>query len=303
MIVRKSPNMLAMLFTLRGTVVIQIWQRLLIVAAVSTFVAVFPHVWSEPLPSVSLAPFSLIGLVLSIFLGFRNNACYDRWWEARKQWGHLIAQSRALAREARALHDPAVAERIARRSIGFAAVLAARLRGQDEAAALRPWLSEAEAVAVLATRNRPQAVLQLLTVEIVDIHRRGNCGEILLRMLEDRVEEMNAIQTACERIKNTPAPFAYSLLLHRTSWIFCLVSPFGLWETCGLATPLFTLVLAYAFFGLDAVGDELEEPFGLLPNGLPLNAMVRTIEIDLLETIGAKEIPEPLQPVDGWLLT
>ena len=86
------------------------------------------------------------------------------------------------------------------------------------------------------------------------------------------------------------------MLLHRTSWIFCLLAPFGLWETCGLVTPVISVVLAYAFFGLDALGDELEEPFGLLPNDLPLDAMVRVIEIDLLEAIGERELPPPLLP-------
>ena len=302
-IIQNSPNKLAMLFTLRGSVLSQIWPRLLIITTVSTFVAIFPHVWAEPLPSLSLAPFSLIGLVLSIFLGFRNNACYDRWWEARKQWGHLIAESRGLMRETAVLHHRDTAIRMAHLTIAFAAGLAARLRGTDAASAVSPWLPESETEKVLRTQNPPQAILRLLTQEIVDTHRKGKYGEVVLRMIEDRVHELSAAQTACERIQSTPTPFAYSLLLHRTSWIFCLIAPFGLWETCGFATPLFSLVLAYAFFGLDAVGDELEEPFGLLPNDLPLNAMVRTVEIDLLESIGVEELPKPLKPLDGWLLT
>lgn len=301
MIVPTQPNKLAMLFTFRGTVILQIWPRLLLVTVFSTIVAAFPLLLPEQLPSVSLAPFSLIGLVLSIFLGFRNNACYDRWWEARKQWGHLIAEARALVREANVLFEPETAKRVAHLTIAFSAILAARLRGTNEASALSPWLDEEEAAAVLKTVNRPQAILRLITQDIVDAHRKGRNGEVLLRMIEDRVHEMSAVQTACERIRNTPTPFAYSLLLHRTSWIFCLIAPFGLWESCGLATPLFSLVLAYAFFGLDALGDELEEPFGLLPNDLPLNAIVRIIEIDLLESIGVRDLPKPLEPVNGLL--
>ena len=303
MITYNSPNQFAMLFSLRGSVLTQIWPRLLIVTTVSAFVVIFPHVWSEPLPSLSLAPFSLIGLVLSIFLGFRNNACYDRWWEARKHWGRLIAESRALVREAHTLNDPETAARIAYLAIAFAAALAASLRRTDQASVVSQWLPVSETEKVLNTKNPPRAILRLLTQEIMGTHRKGNYGEVLLRMLEDRVHELSIVQAACERIQGTPTPFAYSLLLHRTSWIFCLIAPFGLWETCGFATPLFSLVLAYAFFGLDALGNELEEPFGLLPNDLPLNAMVRTIEIDLLESIGAEKIPEPLKPLDGWLLT
>lgn len=296
MIVNAPVGTMGMLFSVHGSVLPQIWTRLLVVGASATAVAATPHVWSGHLPTISLGPFSLIGLVLSIFLGFRNNACYDRWWEARKQWGHLIAQSRALGRELTTLSPADAQRRGVRRVIGFAACLSARLRGLDEAAAAAPWLDADDAGRVAAANNRPQAILHRQTEDLVAAHRAGAYGEVTLRLLEDRVEELNAVQAACERIRNTPTPFAYSLLLHRTSWIFCLLSPFGLWETCGLVTPVISLVLAYAFFGLDALGDELEEPFGLLPNDLPLDAMVRVIEIDLLEAIGETDLPPPLQP-------
>lgn len=297
MIVRTTGNSLSMLLAIRGSVVPQIWPRILVVGLAATVVVIVPHVWTQPLPSISLAPFSLIGLVLSIFLGFRNNACYDRWWEARKQWGHLIAQTRALSRELPLLLPGTAGERSVRRVIGFCTCLGARLRNQDELIATARWLPPEEAARLAGVRNRPQAILRHLSAEIVAAHRAGAFGEVSLRLLEDRIEELNAVQAACERIRSTPTPFAYSLLLHRTSWIFCLLSPFGLWETCGIATPLFSLVLAYAFFGLDALGDELEEPFGLLPNDLPLDAMVRIIEIDLLEAVGETDLPEPRTPV------
>lgn len=301
MIVRGPVGTLGMLFAVRGSVLPQIWPRLLVVAAAATAIAMTAHYWSGRLPAISLAPFSLIGLVLSIFLGFRNNACYDRWWEARKQWGQLIAESRALARELAAFLPDDQYKRGVRRVIGFAACLAARLRGLDEAAAAAPWLDEAEADGLAVANNPPQAILRRQTAELVAAHRAGLYGEVILRLLEDRVEALNAVQAACERIRNTPTPFAYSLLLHRTSWIFCLLAPFGLWETCGLVTPVISLVLAYAFFGLDALGDELEEPFGLLPNDLPLDAMARIIEIDLLEALGERDLPPPLLPKDHQL--
>lgn len=84
--------------------------------------------------------------------------------------------------------------------------------------------------------------------------------------------------------------------MHRTAWLFCIVLPFGLVETLGFATPLVAAILAYAFFGLDAVGDELERPFGMTDNALPLNALVRVIEIDLPEMLGETELPQPLRP-------
>ena len=104
------------------------------------------------------------------------------------------------------------------------------------------------------------------------------------------------IQTACERLRSTPMPFTYTLLLHRTAWLFCLLLPFGIVHTLGLVTPVLTVILAYAFFGLDALGEQLEHPFGTCQNALPLDAMVRTIEIAACEALDEMELPEALQP-------
>ncbi len=58
----------------------------------------------------------------------------------------------------------------------------------------------------------------------------------------------------------------------------------------------------YAFFGLDALGQELQEPFERTANAVPLDALVRVIEISVLEALGEEEIPKPLQPQDFVLL-
>jgi putative membrane protein len=305
MFVKKHMSTLAMLFALRGTVLPRIWPQLALVTLVSLAATAAPALlWPGALPEISLAPFSLFGLVLSIFLGFRNNACYDRWWEARKQWGHLIAHARDLAREIPAFlaNDPAREKRLLRRVVGFAACLAARLRDQDECAAAAPWLPDDEAAALPARRNRPGAALAAITRELAEAQRAGLFGDYRLQSLEAHVQEMNAVQTACERISATSMPFSYSLLLHRTIWIFCLLAPFGLVGACGWFAPVISASLAYAFFGLDALGDELEQPFGLMPNHLPLDAMVRVIEIEILQALGETQIPELLAP-DHDILT
>ena len=99
MIVRETPNLLRLFFEIRGSVIRRIYPRVLIVMFMSAIV-VWAHTRHPTLvPLVDGAPFYLIGLTLSIFLGFRNNACYDRWWEGRRLWGHLLAHSRDLARQ------------------------------------------------------------------------------------------------------------------------------------------------------------------------------------------------------------
>lgn len=247
-------------------------------------------------------PFSLFGLALSVFMGFRNNVCYDRWWEARKQWGDLIVQARSLARESAVLLAASTAnpvqERLVRRCIGFGYALAARLRDQDVLEAVRPWVQPDELDTLAGNRNVPDALLLAINRDLAACLRRGELTDILYQALTQRVAQCAAIQAACERIKYTPTPFAYSLLLHRTAWLFCLLLPFGLVGTLEYLMPVAVTIIAYTFFGLDALGDELEDPFGLEENDLPLSALARVIEIDLLDGLGVRPLPEPAQPVD-----
>jgi putative membrane protein len=124
----------------------------------------------------------------------------------------------------------------------------------------------------------------------------------MLRATDERLTSLATVLAACERIRNTPLPFAYTLLLHRTAYLYCFLLPFGLVDTIGAMTPLVVAIVSYTFFGLDALGDEIEEPFGDLPNDLPLDAMSRTIEINLREAMGETDLPPPLVPVDYCLM-
>ena len=154
---------------------------------------------------------------------------------------------------------------------------------------------------VRTASNIPDALLRRVAEEFGAMLKEGEIGEPVYQKFDDRASAMSAIQVACERIQGTPTPFTYTLLLHRTAYAFCFLLPFGLVGTLGYATPVFSALVAYAFFGLDELGNELEEPFGEWLNGLPLNAMARTVEISLLEAIGEKSLPERLEPVDSVL--
>jgi len=301
MIVRPHPGILGLFYIMRGSILPLIAGRLILILLLSCAVAwLHQHGWFAG-THLNAVPFSLFGLALSVFLGFRNNICYDRWWEARKQWGELLYLLRNLARESQvmlAAAEPALQARLVRRSIGFAHALLARLRGEDEAAAARPWVDADEGHALGQRADASDTLLLALNMDLADALRRGVLSDIVYQGLLQRVADCAAVQAACERIHNTPAPFAYSLLLHRTAWLFCLLLPFGLVDVLGPFTPLVVIIVAYTFFGLDALGDELQEPFGLSDNSLPLRAMVRTIEIDLLDGLGVQPLPPSLKTSD-----
>jgi putative membrane protein len=302
MIVRPRPHPLQLLFIIRGSIIIDIAPKVLTILALACAVVWLSHIYPTILLATGAVPFSIIGLALSVFLGFRNNACYDRWWEARKHWGDLIVQARALARESDALLiDPATRRRVVHGVIGFAHALAASLRGQDALALSGKWLPAGLQDRLQTAPNIPDTILRGINQELAGCLRQGELTDVLYQGLSQRLLALTAIQAACERIRNTPVPFAYSLLLHRTAWLFCLLLPFGLVAALGEMTPLVVTLIAYTFFGLDSLGDELEEPFGVLENNLPLNALVRIIEIDLLSGLGETELPAPLKP-EGFVL-
>jgi putative membrane protein len=105
----------------------------------------------------------------------------------------------------------------------------------------------------------------------------------------------------CERINLTPIPFSYTTLIHRITAVYCYALPFGLVDAVGIYTPIVCTIVAYAFFGLDVVGDEIEMPFGRDANDLPLRAISRTIEVNLRQRLGETELPGMLRPVDEVL--
>ncbi|MCQ4162135.1 bestrophin family protein [Roseomonas sp. GC11] len=303
MILRPRPGPLGLLFVLRGSIVPRIAGRLAVITGLATLLTLADLRFPQLFPQVTAVPFTFMGLALSIFLGFRTNTCYARWWEARGLWGRLVIAARDMAREATALfpQDAALRRRLLYRLAGFARGLAAQLRGEDVAAALRPWLPPEEAAALPALRNPLQAVLRACAADLAARRAAGQIGEVLYARLDGHLAALTEAQTGCERIRNTPAPFAYWLLLNRTAWLFCLLLPFGFVGTLGLATPVVVAILAYTFFGLDELADELEEPFGRAANDLPLDALARLVEIDLREALGETDLPAPLHP-DKFLL-
>ncbi len=295
MIVRQRPGFREVVFALRGSILPKIYRRILTMAVLAVGVVALARTYPATFGSLSATPFTLVGISLSIFLSFRNNACYERWWEARKHWGQLIVDVRGLARETAGLGESNWERATFLNGLcGYVHALAARLRNADEVAAALSWAPYAGRF--LDHPNPSDALLSALGNDVAELANSGAISEWRYSILEARLVSLSGVQAACERIKTTPAPFAYSLLVHRTAYLFCLLLPFGLAGTLGWATPIPVAIVAYAFFGLDALGDELEDPFGSDENDLPLDALVRTAERDIVAALGADPAPPALTP-------
>ncbi len=113
------------------------------------------------------------------------------------------------------------------------------------------------------------------------------------KALQERLANIALQQAGCERIANTPLPYVYSLLIYRTTYVYCLLLPLALVGTAGWMTPVFVGIVGYVFLGLAEVTEDLSHPFGTTPNALPLDAICRAVEISLAPHLG-EEPPEPL---------
>ncbi|PZP52803.1 MAG: bestrophin [Agrobacterium fabrum] len=308
MIVRSKPNLLQLFLIVRGSIIVRIFPQVLAVFLLSTLVVWAHKDRPDLVPALNGAPFSLLGIALSVFLGFRANACYDRWWEARKHWGALITAARTLARQSAMLDsrtdiaDPATRRRVIDLAIAFSHALVSHLR-PGHATAIADRLIPGDLAETHArSGNRPDMLLRELSRIVIAANTKGQISDIQLQMLDATVQQMGAAQASCERIRQTPVPFGYSLLLHRTAHLFCLLLPFGFTDLLGWATPFTSTLIAYTFFGLDALSDELEDPFGTGLNALPINALATTIEINLREAMGETDLPADPRPVDYVLM-
>ncbi|NHC05322.1 bestrophin family protein [Azonexus fungiphilus] len=298
MIVRARPHWLYLLFVRRGSLVHLILQQQLFVFAVACAVVAahgqLLH-WKVPL---NASPFSLIGIALAIFFGFRINASYDRYWEARKLWGSILVESRNLARKASTCVAPGSGLRPFVLGIAaFAAALRNQLRGDPGLNGLGDLLPRDFAASLAGARNPANLILLWLGQRLAEERAAGRLEPILAHAMERNLDELSLAMGGCERILGTPLPFTYSVILHRSSYLYCVLLPFGLVDAIGLMTPLIVCFVSYTFFALEALSDEIEDPFGRAPNDLALDAIVAGIEASLREMLG--ETPAPLPKPDA----
>lgn len=295
---------------LGGYALPHIWVRTLTVTAISIVVTIAYEEVPQLHYALTAAPFTLVGLPLGIFLGFRNNTAYDRFWEGRKLWGALVNTSRSVTRQILTLlerpPDDAEGElrafqvRFVHLVIAYVHALRHHLRDTSPFEVLEHVIGQDEAARLRGQDNVPYALLQRMGELLVDARRRRWLDPYHVPVLEGSLTSLTDIQGACERIKATPIPFSYTVLMHRIVAVYCALLPFGLMDSIKWATPFVVLAISYCFFGLDAVGDEIEQPFGTDTNDLPLKALSRTIERNLRQRLG-EEVPPPVAPKRGVL--
>jgi len=302
-IIRPRPHWFLLLFARRGTLVHRIYSQQLFLFVLSCLV-VRAHgdifFWKVPLTAT---PFSLMGICFAIFMGFRINASYDRFWEARKHWGSVLVETRNLARLALSgVGDAQPVRPFVLGLAGFAASMRNQLRNLPADHALQQRLPPELLARLGAVRSAPTQILLWLSQWLQQARQRHSLEPTLVQTMEQGLNNLSFAIGSCERIANTPIPFAYSVVLHRSVYVFCIMLPFGLVDSVGIMTPLVVTFISYTFLALEALSDEIEQPFGLENNDLALNAMVEAIDANLCEMLGDTVPPAP-GPGANFVLT
>lgn len=281
--IRRPIEPLKMLFVVQGS-----YFKRLIVPQVLLFIFSFliyfyqTHIATEPVP-LNPSVFAILGISLAIFHGFCNNAAYDRFWEGRKLWGTLVWLSRNIARQVLTLPNVSMAEKQAfiRHQIAFVHSLRQQLRGEDNTANLQRLLTVEEQQAVVGQNFIALRLTQIMGQMLAKWQAEQKIDVWQWQSLDNTLGEIAHIQAGCERINNTPIPYAYFVLLHRTVYLYCFMLPFGLGNTIGWVTPFVVSFVGYTFMALNEIVDEISEPFGTGENELPLGMMCDTIETQL----------------------
>lgn len=234
----------------------------------------------HPRASIPAQPFTIAMPALSLLLVFRTNTGYARWNEARTLWGGVINNCRNMARQANMMypHDEngkMMRTKLTSNTAVFAKALRNFLRGPDDDATFRAemmqlveqgQMSEAQVEATMAAKNRPMFCLSAMSA---NLRRSGVDPNEKVRM-DKTIGTLVDLTGACERIFKSPVPLVYTRHSSRFLTSFLILMPFALWESAGSYwNHWITIPEAYAIsfflFGIEEIGIQTEEPFGILP--------------------------------------
>ena len=244
--------------------------------------------------SIPSTTHSLVGTVLGLLLVFRTNSSYDRFWEGRKQWGGIVNECRNLARQTSvwlAADQPLMREVISW-TIAFPFATMQRLRDSAGIGTVLSDVSESDVIRVESSEHVPLAVARVITALLHSARERGLIDTRQLTSLDRNVQLLVDYCGACDRIRSTPMPFAYAVHLRRVLIVYCATLPLALVGEFGWATIPATLLISYILFGIEEIGVEIENPFGVTTNDLPLQSICAGIETTLSEIRETSETGE-----------
>ncbi|WP_129716824.1 bestrophin family protein [Pedobacter sp. SYP-B3415] len=248
---------------------------------------------------------TVLGTAIAFFIGFNNNQAYDRWWEARKVWGALVNDSRSWARGLIHYVDPAdivLARAMVFRHIGFLYALKAALRGEVQNFRAE-YLTVEDELAIAGHSNLHNAILSLQSRDLQRLAQNKSIDSFRFIEMNELLVKFSDEMGMSERIKNTVFPTTYSYLTKVFIWLFVVSFTLVISQSMGVWSIFMGWIIGFVFVSTQINGMSLVNPFENNSASIPLNSITRTIEINLLQMLGEKNVPAPVKPInDEYIL-
>lgn len=229
---------------------------------------------------------SLLGIVLGLFLVFRTNSAYDRWWEGRKLWGSMVNNTRNLAQKINAFlpkEDRENRDYFSRMIPNFVVSVKESLRQGVNVKDLDPAGADFERR--LDVKHVPNRLSTMLYERVNELYKKGEITGDHLFLLDRELKEFSEILGACERIKNTPIPYSYSMYLKKFIFIYIITLPFGFVTITEYVTIAIVLLISFVILSVELIAEEIEDPFGRDVNDLPTDELAGKIRENVREIL------------------
>jgi putative membrane protein len=283
----------------------KVWKDVVLITFAGTALHYAIFHFTHAIPEMPLGIPTFLGVAMSLILGFKINQSYDRWWEARKIWGALVNDSRSWVIQLQSFLPEGKAQtvtRMAHRIIAFNYALGQALRGLDPLPAIQQHAGDEDYRQAQRHQNKSLALIRLNALELRQLREEGAIDVYSHVQMDSTLVRLVDSMGRAERIKSTVFPVTYRITLHYAIYLFVILLSISLKEVSTvLEIPLLTL-LALVFFMLEKSGVMLQDPFHNQPSDTPVTAVARTIEINVRQMLGEKDVPEPFTSDKYYLL-
>ncbi len=288
MIKYNPKSWIHLIFTLHKSDTVRIlWKELLYMIALGLIIAYveieyFPD--THHILSNLTAVFSLIGFVISLLLVFRTNTAYDRWWEGRRMWGQLVNDTRNFSVKLSS-HIEKKEDRLffARMVSNFVYASKEHLREGiiwDELD-----LTDQEIEHLKTKEHIPMSIVQFMYQKLVSLKKSGIITDLDFLTLDTNLNGFMNSLGACERIKNTPIPYSYSMFLKKFIFIYTSTLPLAFVSLFGYYSAIIAVFVFYIIVSMEVLAEEIEDPFGTDDNDLPTDGLCEKIKLNSYEAL------------------
>ena len=236
-------------------------------------------IFDERLPKLNPIGHTILGTSLGLLIVFRTNSSNARYWEGRSHWGMMVNTCRSLARMAKIYGSNA--SEYATMLIAYVVCVKENLRGTKNFNMLSSLLNGRQYEKMIAANNPPSMIATYLSALIKKEIDKGEIPIQIIERMEEQVIKLVDAQGGCEKILKTPLPFVYASLIKQVLFVYLYTLPFVLATDMDWATPLVVAVVGFGMFGIEEAGVEIENPFGMQMNDLPLEKICETISTDV----------------------